>query len=157
MVDKKIEVIVNPEISPDQLWDFYVRNDICEVGFGKETAIKPLYHSSLIIGAYDKDKLVGIARAMFDGLSGAIMEFCLELELQGTDLKYENGSLIEKDAYGIGKRIGDVLVNELTKMGATFISCYIVSDCEEAFYQSIGLSENSGHLVYIMDKRPYKI
>ena len=30
-----------PEITEDQLWDFYVRNDICEVGYGKETAVKP--------------------------------------------------------------------------------------------------------------------
>jgi len=154
-MDMDIVIEVNPKISADQLWDFYVRNDICEVGYGKETAAKPLNHSSIIIGAFQGERLVGIARAMFDGLSGVIMEFCLELELQGKGLKYENGSLIEKDAFGIGKKMGDILINELRRMGATFISAYIVEDCEEEFYQSIGLKENKGHRVYYIDERPY--
>lgn len=155
MDDMNICILVNPQITPDQLWDFYVRNDICEIGFGKEIAVKPLKHSSLIIGAFQGDKLVGIARAMFDGLSAAIMEFCLELELQGTGLAYDNGSLIEKDTFGIGKKIGEMLIEELGKMGATFISLYIVGNCEENFYNSIGFVENTGHLVYYIDKRPY--
>jgi len=62
---------------------------------------------------------------------------------------------MEKDTYGIGKRMGDVLINELRKMGATFITVYIVENCEEEFYQSIGLKENKGHLVYHIDERPY--
>ena len=37
---------------------------------------------------------------------------------------------------------------------ASFITCYIVADCEERFYQSLGFSENEGHLVYHIDKRP---
>jgi hypothetical protein len=41
---------------------------------------------------------------------------------QGDDLRYRNGSLIEKDSAGLGKEIGTVLVNALIKMGATFIS-----------------------------------
>lgn len=155
MDDKNICILVNPQITPDQLWGFYVRNDICEIGFGKEIAVKPLKHSSLIIGAFQGDKLVGIARAMFDGLSAVIMEFCLELELQGSGLVYDNGSLIEKDTFGIGKKIGDMLIDELGKMGATFISLYIVGNCEENFYNSIGFVENTGHLVYYIDKRPY--
>lgn len=155
MKEKKIKILVNPEITKDQLWDFYVRNDICEVGFGKEMAVKPLFHSSLIIGAFNGEKLVGIARALFDGLSGVIMEFCLELELQGDNLKYNNSSLIEKDTVRIGKRMGDILVNELRKMGATFISLYIVQDCEEDLYHSLGFFENTGHLVFYIDERPY--
>ena len=51
--------------------------------------------------------------------------------------------------------MGDVLINELRKMGATFITVYIVENCEEEFYQSIGLKENKGHLVYHIDERPY--
>jgi hypothetical protein len=135
----KVKILFQLYIADDQLWDFYIRNDICEVGFGKETAVKPLKQSSLIIGAFQGERLVGIARAMFDGLSGAIMEFCLDLDLQGKGLKYENGSLIEKDTFGIGKRMGDILINELRKMGAAFIDIYIVEDCEEEFYDSIGL------------------
>lgn len=38
----RIVIKYQPEIEEDQLWDFYVRNDICEVGHGKETAVKPL-------------------------------------------------------------------------------------------------------------------
>lgn len=146
---------VNPKITPDQLWDFYVRNDICEVGYGKEVAVKPLYNSSLIVGAFQGDRLVGIARAMFDGQAAAIMEFCLECALQGEKLEYENGSLVEDDRYGIGKQMGETLVSELRNMGATFIHGYIVEDCEEKVYSSFGLRENKGHLVYILDERPY--
>ncbi len=150
-----IKIIVNPQITADQLWDFYVRNDICEVGFGKETSAIPLKHSSLIVGAFYEDKLVGIARAMFDGLSAVIMEFCLELELQGNNLEYCNGSLIEKDTFDIGKQMGDIFLKELRAMGANFIFLYIVQDCEENFYKSIGFKENKGHLCYCIDERPY--
>ena len=87
------EVVVKymPQITENQLWDFYVRNDICEVGYGKETAVIPLKYHPYIVGAFYEDKLVGIIRATFDGLSADIKEFCLECELQGTDLKYNNG------------------------------------------------------------------
>lgn len=155
MDSSKVEILVNPSITPDQLWDFYVRNDICEVGYGKEIATKPLYHSSLVVAARAGEKLVGIARALFDGNSAVIMEFCLELELQGDNLEYENGSLIEKDQHGIGKKMGEKLLEELKKMGSNFIHCYIVQACEESFYSSFGLRENKGHLVYILDERPY--
>lgn len=116
-----IRIMVNPDITADQLFSFYQRNHICEEGYGKELACKPLHNSSLIVGALEGDRLVGIARAMFDGLSAVIMEFCVELEYQGENLEYENGSLIGNDDYGLGKRIGEVLLNELFKMGADFI------------------------------------
>ena len=151
-----IKILVNPDITPDQLFSFYQRNHICEEGYGKELPCKPLYNSSLIVGAFEGDKLVGIARAMFDGLSAVIWEFCVELEYQGEDLDIVNGSLIGKDDSGLGKKIGEVLINELFKMGANFISCDIVQDYEECFYESLRLEHNAGHLVYYIDKRPYK-
>lgn len=43
--------------------------------------------SNLIVGAFEGGKLVGIARAMFDGVSATVFEFCLDLEYQGSDLK----------------------------------------------------------------------
>jgi len=150
-----VRISVNPEITSDQLFSFYQRNNICEEGYGKELASKPLYNSSLIVGAFERDKLVGIARAMFDGLSAVIAEFCVELEYQGENLEYENGSLIGKDDFGLGKRIGEVLINELFKMGANFISFDIVEDYEESFFESLGFKHNKGHLVYNIDKRPY--
>ncbi len=83
------------------------------------------------------------------------MEFSLALAYQGENLKYENGSLIENDIYGVGNEIGRIMKEELSKMGATFISAYIVENCEEDFYQSLDFKHNTGHLVYYIDKRPY--
>lgn len=151
-----IRILVNPDITADQLFSFYQRNHICEEGYGKELACKPLYNSSLIVGAFEGDKLVGIARAMFDGLSAVIMEFCVELEYQGENLEYENGSLIGKDDYRLGTRIGEVFLNELLKMGADFISYDIVKDCEEGFFESLGFEHLSNALIYHIDNRPYK-
>ena len=151
------EVVVKymPQITENQLWDFYVRNDICEVGYGKETAVIPLKYHPYIVGAFYEDKLVGIVRVTFDGLSADIKEFCLECELQGTDLKYNNGSLIEKDVYSIAQKMGKLLIDELRKLGNTFIVGYIVEGLEEEVYDSIGLEHNKGHLVYYRDERPY--
>lgn len=150
----EIRVAVNPPISADQLFSFYEKNDICEKGFGKEIAVRVLDHSSLIVGAFDGDRLVGIARAMFDGLSAAIMEFSLDLEYQG-DTVYENGSLVEGDRIGLGKKIGDVLIGELRAMGATFISTTALEGVTEQFCRSLGMRLNRGSLEYIIDERPY--
>ena len=156
MIDiNKIVIKYMPEITDDQLWNFYVKNDICEVGFGKEIAVKPLKYNPYIVAAFHDDILVGIIRATFDGLSANIMEFCLDLELQGDNLKYDNGSLIECDKFGIAKLMGDMLLNELRKIGNTFTSAYIVEGVEEAVYDSLGLFHNKGHLIYIKDERPY--
>jgi len=64
----KVKIEFMPKITDDQLWDFYVRNDICEIGHGKDNAVKPLKYNPYIVGAFFEDKLVGIIRAMFDGL-----------------------------------------------------------------------------------------
>ena len=153
----RCRILVNPKITPEQLFSFYERNDVCEKNFGIEVASRVLDHSSLIVGAFLGDELVGLARAMFDGCSAEIMEFSLDLRYQGEGLTFNNGSLIEKDTYGVGKRIGDILVEELLRMGATFISCYILGVYEEGFYQSLGFRHNEGHLPYYIDKRPYVI
>gem|GEM_PF-5320807 len=57
-----IRILINPETTADQLFSFYERNDICEKGFGKEIASRVLAHSSPIIGAFGKDRVVDIAR-----------------------------------------------------------------------------------------------
>ncbi|UCH43764.1 MAG: hypothetical protein JSW16_04305 [Dehalococcoidales bacterium] len=150
-----VKILVNPQITAGQLFSFYQRNNICEEGYGKELASKPLYHSSLIIGAFEGDKLVGITRAMFDGLSAVVMEFCLDLKYHGVNLEYENGSLIGKDDSGLGKRMGEVLINELSHMGADFISCDIFDEYESSFYRSLGFEPKSNHSAYYIDKRPY--
>lgn len=152
---KEVVIEYMPKITEDQLWDFYVRNDICEVGYGKKVAVTPLQYNPYIVGAFYKDKLVGIIRATFDGLSADIKEFCLECELQGVELKYNNGSLIEKDSYKIAQKMGCLLIDELRKLGNTFIVGYIVEGLEEQVYNSIGLKHNKGHLAYYRDERSY--
>ena len=47
------------------------------------------------------------------------------------------------------------MLEELERLGSTFVSGYIVQGAEEAFYRSLGFKENSGHLVYYIDERPY--
>ena len=151
----RIEIFVNPEITPDQLWDFYVRNHICEEGYGKDLACRPLRHSSLIVGAFEDDKLIGISRAMFDGLSASIMEFSLDLEYQGNKIAYRNGSLIGNDIEGIGLKMGKILLDELDKMGAFFISYSVLRNYEELFFQLLGFESHGDAISYVIDKRPY--
>jgi len=55
-----VRVKVNSTITPEQLFSFYERNDVCERGFGKDVAAKVLGHSSLIVGAFEGDRLVGL-------------------------------------------------------------------------------------------------
>ncbi len=40
-------------------------------------------------------------------------------------------------------------------MGAIFIDSYIVENCEEEFFESLGFGLCEGHLAYHVDKRPY--
>jgi len=155
LTENDVIIQVNPPLTTDDLFAFYERNNICEVGFGKETAAKILRYPHLIVAAHAGGELVGLARATFDGLSAHVMEFSLDLRLQGGDPRRANGSLIEADNSGVGRRLGERLLNELEAMGVSFITCYIVADCEERFYQSLGFRENEGHLVYYIDKRPY--
>jgi ribonuclease HI len=151
-----ILIKVNPTVTAGQLFAFYQRNHICEEGYGRERAARPLLHSSLVIGAFEEEKLVGIARAMFDGLSADIMEFCVELEYQGKNLEYLNGSLIGKDDSGLGNKIGTILIDELTRMGADFITYNVLRDYEETFFKSLGLEPHPNAVVYHIDKRPYR-
>jgi hypothetical protein len=152
---ERIKIEYMPKITDDQLYDFYVRNDICEAGHGKEAAVKPLKYSPYMVGAFYEGKLVGIVRAVFDGLTAVIMEFCLELELQGDNLQYDNGSIIEKDQYDIAKKMGILLIDELRKIGNTFVSAVILQHSEQDVYTSIGFKFNEGHAEYIIDERPY--
>lgn len=155
VTENDVIIRVNSPLTADELFAFYERNNICEVGFGKETAARVLRHPHLIVAAHAGPELVGLARAVFDGLSAHVMEFSLDLRFQEGEPMYANGSLIEADNSGVGRRLGERLLNELEAMGASFITCCIVAGCEEQFYQSIGFRENEGHLVYCIDKRPY--
>ena len=107
------------------------------------------------MAAYAGEELIALARASFDGLSASIDEFCIATAWQGPDLVYANGSLIEKDDFGVGKRVGEALLGELERMGADFISTTCLEDVEEAFYAGLGLRHNPHSLEYIIDRRPY--
>jgi len=151
----KIKIEFMPKITDDQLWDFYVRNAICEVGYGKEDAVKPLRFHPYYAAALYEDKLLGIIRGLFDGLSVFIAEACLECELQGEKLNCNNGSVIEKDNHGIFNKMCVFFLEEMRKMGNTFTTHYVIEGAEEKLWQSIGLTLNEGHLAYYKDERPY--
>jgi len=152
----EVAISYMPKITDTQMWEFYIRNDICEAGYGRDLAVKPLkYGNSLIVAAFFEDKLVGIIRAVFDGLVMNIVECGLELALQGDDLVHDNGSLIEKDPHGIFKQMGLLLIDEAKKLGCTMIDFTIVENLEESTFQSIGMKHNTGHLPYYIELRPY--
>ena len=128
----KIEFKFMPAITDDQLWDFYVRNDICEVGYGREDAVKPMKKefNPYYAAALYEGKLVGIVRGLFDGLSLFIAEACLECELQGENLKWNNGSVLEKDDHGIFKKMCVFFLDEMRKQGNTFTTNYVIEGNE---------------------------
>lgn len=145
-------VVVGPPLTAEQLFEFYERNNICETGLGKEVAARILTHPHVIVAALADEELVGLARATFDGVSAAIMELSLDLRWQEVG---RNGSLMEGDATGLGMRMGRSLLVELERLEAMFVSVYVVQGTEEAFYAALGFVENTGHLVYYIDTRPY--
>lgn len=144
---------VNASITADQLYDFYVRNGICESNYDKDTATRVLHHPQVLVAAFDGNELVGIVRATFDGLAAHVMEFSLDLRWQQDG--HENGSLVPSDPRGLGAEMGRRLLDELRAQGCDFVTGYIVAGCEETFYRSLGFTENTGHLVYHIDHRPY--
>lgn len=148
-----IDIRVNHRITADQLWEFYSRNDICEVGHGKDLATRVLDFPQETVAAFEGNKLVGLVRASFDGLSAHLWEFSLEVELQG-ETSRRNGSLMEGDASGVGKRMADALRQHLASLGCTFVTAY-GADCEEPFFSGVGFQENLGHKVFYIEGRSY--
>jgi len=150
-----IRLVLNPTIPPPQLHAFYVKNNVCEAGYGVEAAARPLCHAAVVVAVYCRDELIALARASFDGLAASIDEFCVATAWQGPDLVYGNGSLIEKDEFGVGQRVGEMLLAELERMGADFVSTNCLEGVEEEFYRGLGLRLNPGSVEYVIDRRPY--
>ena len=150
-----VTFLVNPPIADEELYAFYRENGICEEGYPRDQATVVLRQSSVIVAAYREGTLVGIARAMFDGREAQLVEFCVARTVQGGPLRHANGSLIEHDASGVGRALGHVLLDELWRRGAQFVATYIVQGVEEAFYTTLGFEDNTGHRVYVIDRRPY--
>jgi transcriptional regulator with XRE-family HTH domain len=146
-----VRILVNPEITEDQLWNFYARNGLCETQwYDKKTAAMPLKTSNLVIGAFHENELVGILLVLHNGLDAQVFTFYLELELQGPN-RYETGGLIESDQFGIAKKMGLMMAEELKKAGIGFIGYAIVNGIENTVMESIGFVENKGHIEYYMD------
>jgi len=151
----KITYQINPTISADELYDFYSNNSICEEGYGKEIATRVISFTSLIVGAYHNENLIGITRSMFDGVTAELVEFCLAIDYQGKNLEYDNGSIIEKDEYGIAAELGKNTVRELIDMGAYFVSGIAFEEVEKDIFINVGFKRNDGHINYTIDQRPY--
>ncbi len=87
MADRSDIVIQDePDIIPEDVWDFYVGNNICEQRYGKRRGTSVLAKSDVIITARDGGKLVGLARAITDGLDASIQELSVALSHQGIRL-----------------------------------------------------------------------
>lgn len=151
----EISIQVNPTITSAQLYEFYRRNNICEANYTEQRAAEVLKHPSLIVAAFEGNDLVGIVRALSDGLAAAIMEFSVDLRFQGGAPRYQNGSLVEADESGLGRQLGMRLLHELAEQKVELVTGYVVEACEEAFYASLGFEPNEGHKVYYIDRRPY--
>ena len=64
--------------------------------------------------------------------------------------------MIEKDSFGIYKRMGLLLIEEAEKLGCTWVEISgIVENLEEFVIESTGMKHNTGHLPYYIDLRPY--
>jgi len=150
-----IDYEVNPTIESGELYGFYERNNICEAGYGRDVATIPLKHSSVIVAAVEAGELVGIARAMFDGLDASVHELSLDLRLQGQAREGGNGSLIASDPQGVARQIATTLLRHLFAQGCYFISVDIVEGVEEPFYKRLGLVRNDRMIPYVLDRRPY--
>jgi hypothetical protein len=63
----------------------------------------------VIVGAFKDNELVGFARAMFDGCD-ADVAVLLDIRYQGEGLRHNDGSIIEKDRFGVGRKKGELLI-----------------------------------------------
>lgn len=154
-MNMEISYKINPMITEEELYDFYKQNTICEEGYGIDIATRVLSFTTLIVGAYDGEKLIGVTRSMFDGVTAEVVEFCLAVDYQGQNLVYENGSIVEKDDYGIALELGRKTLGELLNMGAYFVSTVAFEPAEKEVYLNVGFDRNDGHVNYVFERRPY--
>ena len=103
------------------------------------------------MAAYDGEEL--FAPTTLDGLSASRDGFCLATAWQGPDLVYGNGALIEKDGFGVGKRVGELLLAELERLGADFVSTSCLEAVEAESYRGPGLRLNPRSVEYTTDRR----
>jgi len=149
------EIRICQPLREGELYGFYKRNNICEEGYGKELSEVVLKHEGVWVAVYDKGELIGFARALYDGVTGEIVEINLDLRYQSEN-DFRNGCFIESDPYGIAKNMAIALLKELRRRGCYFFSTVIFEEfAEREFYASLGFCENTGHKNYTIDARPY--
>ena len=152
MKAKEIVVREEKELDPQELWAFYVNNDCCETRYGPERATSVLERSAVVVTARDGDTLVGVARAITDGLDAHIMELSVAPSHQG-DKATHGAPLVEDDAFDVGRRLAAVLVEALLAQGVCFIQGYAYKT-ELDFYKSAGFAVNTDHYPMHVDRRP---
>jgi hypothetical protein len=154
--EKKPNVVVReePEVDAEEVWEFYVENGCCEQRYGCERATSVLRKSDIIVTARDQGKLVGLARAITDGIDACIMELSVALSCQGRMAKNQTGALVEDDKFGVGRGLAKTLIDGLLARGICFIEVRSVYETETEFYKAAGFSVNTGHVPMYVDQRP---
>ena len=152
---RKEDVIVREErnLNPKELWGFYIENDCCETRYSMERATSVLSRCDAVVTARDHGKLVGVARAISDGLSAQVMELSVALSHQGPGARNGTGALVEDDRYDVGRRLAGVLVSILHGQGVDWIEM-VACDCELSMYEAAGFKRKEGHRAVIVDRRP---
>ena len=153
-ITEKQDIVVReePDLNPQELWDFYAQNNCCETRYTFEQATSVIGKSDVVVTARDKGKFVGVTRAVTDGLDASIMELSVAPSHQGEKAAH-GAPLVEDDAFGVGKRLADVLVEVLLARGVYFIQGYVYKT-EVEFYRSAGFSVNTDHYPMYIDRRP---
>ena len=142
-----------PDVDPGEVWDFYVENFCCETRYGKERVTSVLSKSDVIVTAQDNGRLVGLARAISDGLDAQVMELSVALSHQGPGATNETGALIEDDIWAVGRRLGQVLVDALLSRGVCFIESNVYRTEVDA-YMKAGFSVKHDCVDMLIDRRP---
>ena len=155
MQDPAVSIKVCQPLRPGELFDFYVRNEICEAKFGRSRAEDVLNHPGVWVAAYEEDRLIGFGRALTDAQNAVIVELCLDLTYQDYN-EYGIGCFIDSDPNGIGRMIAIALLKELRARGCSFFNVVVPDGTPQvSFYRSLGFDEHVDHTSFIIDARDY--
>jgi len=151
----KEDIVVEeePGLSAEDLWQFYVENNCCETRYPMERATSVLQNSAAVVTARDHGKLVGVARAVSDGLSAQVMELSVALSHQGPGARNGTGALVEDDKFDVGKRLGQTLVEVLHSQGVDWIEM-VAWKTELETYSDAGFQVKEEDRAVFVDTRP---
>ena len=151
----KEDIVVEeePGLSPEDLWQFYVETNCCETRYPMERATSVLQNSAAVITARDHGKLVGVARAVSDGLCAQVMELSVALSHQGPGARNGTGALVEDDKFDVGKRLALTLVRLLRSRGVDWIEM-VAWKTELDTYRDAGFQVKEEDRTVFVDARP---